>query len=35
MSKKVMQSCVPIVLDTANAVSPRLGYAQARRGNGG
>jgi IclR family KDG regulon transcriptional repressor len=35
MSKKVMQSCVPSVMETANAVSARLGYAQSRRSNGG
>lgn len=35
MSKKVMQSCVPTVIETANAVSARLGYVQPRRGNGG
>jgi IclR family KDG regulon transcriptional repressor len=34
MSKKVMQACVPSVMDTANAVSARLGYLQSR-GNGG
>jgi IclR family transcriptional regulator, KDG regulon repressor len=34
MSKKVMQSCVPSVIDTANAVSARLGYVQSRRSNG-
>jgi DNA-binding IclR family transcriptional regulator len=34
MSKKVMQACVPSVIDTANAVSARLGYLQARRNNG-
>jgi IclR family KDG regulon transcriptional repressor len=31
MSKKVMQGCVPSVIETANAVSARLGY----RSNGG
>lgn len=35
MSKKVLQSCVPSVIDTANAVSARLGYARTHRGNGG
>lgn len=35
MSKKVMQACVPSVMDTANAVSARLGYLQPNRGNGG
>jgi DNA-binding IclR family transcriptional regulator len=34
MSKKVLQSCVPSVLETANAVSARLGYLQSRRSNG-
>ena len=34
MSKKVMQSCVPTVLETANAVSARLGYVPSRRSNG-
>ena len=35
MSKKAMQACVPGVIDTANAVSARLGYLQSSRGNGG
>jgi DNA-binding IclR family transcriptional regulator len=30
MNKKVMQTCVPSVIATANAVSGRLGYAKAR-----
>ena len=30
MSKKVMQTCVPGVIETANAVSARLGYPQSR-----
>ena len=34
MSKKVMQACVPSVIETANAVSARLGYVPSRRGNG-
>jgi hypothetical protein len=34
MSKKVMQACVPSVIETANAVSIRLGYVPSRRGNG-
>jgi IclR family KDG regulon transcriptional repressor len=34
MSKKVMQACVPSVIETANAVSARLGYVPPRR-NGG
>jgi IclR family transcriptional regulator, KDG regulon repressor len=34
MSKKVMQGCVPSVIETASAVSVRLGYVPARRGNG-
>jgi DNA-binding IclR family transcriptional regulator len=34
MSKKVMQACVPSVIETAAAVSARLGYAPPRRGNG-
>ena len=34
MSKKVMQSCVPSVMETANAVSARLGYIPSRRSNG-
>ena len=34
MSKKVMHTCVPSVIETANAVSARLGYLQSRRGNG-
>jgi DNA-binding IclR family transcriptional regulator len=35
MSKKVMQACVPSVIETASAVSARLGYVPSRRGNGG
>ena len=35
MSKKVMQACVPSVIETANAVSARLGYVPSRRSNGG
>jgi DNA-binding IclR family transcriptional regulator len=35
MSKKVMQACVPSVIDAANAVSARLGYLPSRRANGG
>jgi DNA-binding IclR family transcriptional regulator len=35
MSKKVMQACVPSVIDTANAVSARLGFVPSRRANGG
>lgn len=31
MSKKVMQACVPSVIETANAVSARLGYNATRR----
>jgi IclR family transcriptional regulator, KDG regulon repressor len=34
MSKKVMQSCVPSVMETANAVSARLGFVASRRSNG-
>jgi DNA-binding IclR family transcriptional regulator len=34
MSKKVMQACVPSVIDTANAVSARLGHLQSGRGPG-
>ena len=34
MSKKAMQACVPSVIETANAVSARLGYVPARRSNG-
>jgi IclR family transcriptional regulator, KDG regulon repressor len=34
MSKKAMQACVPSVIDTANAVSARLGYLQPRRADG-
>jgi DNA-binding IclR family transcriptional regulator len=34
MSKKAMQACVPSVIETANAVSSRLGYVPSRRGNG-
>jgi len=34
MSKKAMQACVPGVVETANAVSARLGYLPSRRGNG-
>jgi DNA-binding IclR family transcriptional regulator len=34
MSKKAMQACVPGVIETANAVSSRLGYVPSRRGNG-
>ena len=34
MSKKAMHSCAPSVIDTANAVSARLGYLQSRRSNG-
>ena len=34
MSKKVMQGCVPSVIETASAVSARLGYVPTRRGNG-
>jgi IclR family transcriptional regulator, KDG regulon repressor len=32
MNKKVMQTCVPGVIATASAVSARLGYLQARKG---
>jgi IclR family KDG regulon transcriptional repressor len=36
MNKKVMQTCVPTVIATANAVSARLGYVPSRvRTNGG
>jgi len=28
MSKKTMHTCVPSVIETANAVSARLGYLQ-------
>jgi IclR family transcriptional regulator, KDG regulon repressor len=31
MSKKAMQACVPNVMETANAVSTRLGYLSRRR----
>jgi DNA-binding IclR family transcriptional regulator len=34
MSKKVMHTCVPSVIGTANAVSARLGYVPSRRSNG-
>jgi IclR family KDG regulon transcriptional repressor len=34
MSKKTMHTCVPSVIETANAVSARLGYLQSRRSNG-
>ena len=34
MSKRTMHTCVPSVIETANAVSARLGYLQSRRGNG-
>jgi DNA-binding IclR family transcriptional regulator len=34
MSKKVMQACVPSVIETANAVSTRLGYMLSGRGLG-
>lgn len=34
MSKKTMHTCVPSVIETANAVSVRLGYLQSRRSNG-
>jgi IclR family KDG regulon transcriptional repressor len=34
LSKKVMQSWVPSVMETANAVSARLGYLPSRRSNG-
>jgi len=34
MSKKTLHTCVPSVLDTASAVSARLGYPQPRRSNG-
>jgi DNA-binding IclR family transcriptional regulator len=34
LSKKVMQAWVPSVMETAHAVSDRLGYAPSRRGNG-
>lgn len=34
MSKKAMHSCVPSVIETANAVSARLGHAPSGRRNG-
>ena len=34
MSKKVMHTCVPSVIETANAVSARLGFAHSHRSNG-
>jgi IclR family transcriptional regulator, KDG regulon repressor len=34
MSKKVMHTCVPSVIGTANAISTRLGYVPSRRSNG-
>ena len=34
MSKKTMHTCVPSVIDTANAVSARLGYLPSGRANG-
>jgi hypothetical protein len=34
LSKKVLQSWVPNVMETANAVSARLGYVPSRRSNG-
>jgi DNA-binding IclR family transcriptional regulator len=34
MSKKAMHTCVPSVIDTASAVSARLGYLPAGRRNG-
>ena len=34
MSKKTMHTCVPSVIDTANAVSARLGYLASGRRNG-
>ena len=34
MSKKTMHTCVPSVIDTANAVSARLGYLPSGRPNG-
>jgi IclR family transcriptional regulator, KDG regulon repressor len=34
MSKKIMHTCVPSVIETANAVSARLGFMQSRRSNG-
>ena len=34
MSKKTMHTCVPSVIDTANAVSARLGYLPSSRRNG-
>ena len=34
MTKKTMHTYVPSVIETANAVSARLGYLQARRSNG-
>jgi DNA-binding IclR family transcriptional regulator len=30
MNKKLMQTCVPSVIETANAVSARLGYLPSR-----
>jgi hypothetical protein len=30
MSKKIMHTCVPSVISTANAVSARLGYVPSR-----
>ena len=35
MSKKTMHTCVPSVIDTANAVSARLGYLPPGRHSGG
>jgi DNA-binding IclR family transcriptional regulator len=34
MSKKTMHTCVPSVIETANAVSARLGYLPSGRRNG-
>jgi IclR family KDG regulon transcriptional repressor len=34
MSKKAMQACVPSVVETAGAISARLGYVPLRRSNG-
>jgi IclR family transcriptional regulator, KDG regulon repressor len=34
MSKKIMHTCVPSVIETANAVSARLGFMQSRRSDG-
>ena len=34
MSKKAMQACVPSVVESASAVSARLGYVPLRRSNG-